>query len=73
MSTTDVAAIVPAIREAAETDAIWFLGTLSMIKASRESTDGHMAVVEMLAPRASARRCTCTAAKTNGSTSSRVR
>ena len=50
MSTTDVAAIVPAIREAAETDAIWFLGTLSMIKASRESTDGHMAVVEMLAP-----------------------
>ena len=50
MSTTDVAAIVPAIREAAEIDAIWFLGTLSMIKASRESTDGHMAVVEMLAP-----------------------
>lgn len=51
MSATDVvAAIVPTTGDAGETEAIWFLGTLSMIKASKESTDGHMAVVEMLAP-----------------------
>ena len=51
MSATDVVTpIAPAVPETDRADAIWFLGTLSMVKASKESTDGHMAVVEMLAP-----------------------
>jgi mannose-6-phosphate isomerase-like protein (cupin superfamily) len=51
VSATDVATPTSAIaRETGESDAIWFLGTLSIIRASQESTDGHMAVVEMLAP-----------------------
>lgn len=50
VSATDVVAATVNTGEAGETDAIWFLGTLSMVKASKESTDGHMAVIEMLAP-----------------------
>ena len=51
MSATDVATPTSAIAsETDESDAIWFLGTLSMVKASKASTDGHMAVIEMLAP-----------------------
>jgi quercetin dioxygenase-like cupin family protein len=50
VSATDVASVVPTTRETGETEAIWFLGTLSLVKASKESTDGRMAVVEMLAP-----------------------
>jgi len=51
MSATDVVTpILRAARDTGETEVIWFLGTLSMVKASKESTDGHMAVIEMLAP-----------------------
>ena len=51
MSATDVATPTSAIAsETDESDAIWFLGTLSMVRASKESTNGHMAVIEMLAP-----------------------
>lgn len=34
-----------------EGDAYWFLGALATIKASTESTGGHVAVIEHLAPR----------------------
>ncbi len=49
MSATEV---VPPIAATGTHDgeAIWFLGTLSLVKASQESTDGHMAVIEMIAP-----------------------
>jgi quercetin dioxygenase-like cupin family protein len=50
VSATHVTAVVPTARKAGETGAIWFLGTLSVVKASEESTNGHMAVVEMVAP-----------------------
>jgi quercetin dioxygenase-like cupin family protein len=51
MSATDVGeAVVSTTGEPGEKDAIWFLGTLSMVKASKESTNGRMAVVEMIAP-----------------------
>jgi mannose-6-phosphate isomerase-like protein (cupin superfamily) len=49
VSATEFAA-VPTVGETRETEAIWFLGTLSLVKASKESTDGRMALVEMLAP-----------------------
>ena len=49
MSATEV---VPPIAATGtyEGEAIWFLGTLSLVRASKESTDGHMAVIEMIAP-----------------------
>lgn len=50
VSTTDVVAAAPATGQTSETEAIWFLGTLSLVKASKESTDGQLALVEMLAP-----------------------
>jgi mannose-6-phosphate isomerase-like protein (cupin superfamily) len=51
VSATDVVtATVPTIGETEESEAIWFLGTLSIVKASRDSTAGHMAVIETLAP-----------------------
>ncbi len=51
MSATDVVMPpLPTAQEQGETEAIWFLGTLAVVKASNESTDGHMAVIEMLAP-----------------------
>lgn len=31
-------------------DAIWFLGVLATIKASKETSDGRVAVIEHLAP-----------------------
>jgi len=34
-----------------EGEALWFLGVLATIKASRETTDGRLAVIEHLAPR----------------------
>ena len=33
-----------------EGEALWFLGVLATIKASRETTDGRVAVIEHLAP-----------------------
>ncbi len=48
MSTT---AVSPIALQAAEGEALWFLGALATIKASREATDGRVAVVEVLAPR----------------------
>lgn len=46
-STIDVTPI--ALREG-EGEALWFLGTLATIKASSETTDGRVAVIEHLAP-----------------------
>jgi quercetin dioxygenase-like cupin family protein len=34
-----------------EHEAVWFLGTLGIVKASAETTGGQMAVLEQLAPR----------------------
>lgn len=48
MSTT---AVSPIALQPAEGEALWFLGALATIKASRETTDGRVAVVEVLAPR----------------------
>jgi quercetin dioxygenase-like cupin family protein len=51
MSATDVAiASLPTVEEPGDAEAIWFLGNLVLVRASRESTGGRMAVVEMLAP-----------------------
>ena len=36
-----------------EGEALWFLGTLAVIKASAETTGGRVAVIEHLAPRGS--------------------
>ena len=48
MSTT---AVSPITLQATEGEAIWFLGALATIKASGDTTDGRVAVVEVLAPR----------------------
>jgi len=55
-----------------EGEALWFLGFLVTIKASSETTDGRVAVMEHLAPRVPARRCTSTTTRTSGSTSPRA-
>jgi len=49
-ATDVVTPILPLAQELDEPEAIWFLGTLALVRASKESTDGHMAVIEMLAP-----------------------
>jgi quercetin dioxygenase-like cupin family protein len=36
-----------------EHEAVWFLGTLGIVKASSETTGGQVAVIEQLAPRGS--------------------
>jgi quercetin dioxygenase-like cupin family protein len=48
MSTT---AVSPITLQATEGEAIWFLGALATIKASGDTTNGRVAVVEVLAPR----------------------
>ncbi|HEY7602838.1 MAG TPA: quercetin 2,3-dioxygenase [Gaiellaceae bacterium] len=48
MSTT---AVSPIALQAGEGEALWFLGALTTIKASGDTTDGRVAVVEVLAPR----------------------
>jgi quercetin dioxygenase-like cupin family protein len=47
MSTT---AVSPIALQAGEGESFWFLGALTTIKASGDTTDGRVAVVEVLAP-----------------------
>jgi hypothetical protein len=55
-----------------EGEALWFLGSLVTLKAADETTDGRVAVLEHYSPRGSGSPCTCTAARTSGSTSPKV-
>jgi quercetin dioxygenase-like cupin family protein len=48
MSTT---AVSPIALQAGEGEALWFLGALTTIKASGDTTGGRVAVVDVLAPR----------------------
>lgn len=53
LSTDAVPAVAPIARQAGEGEALWFLGVLATIKASTETTDGRVAVIEHLGPRGS--------------------
>ena len=44
------AVISPIALQRDEGEVIWFLGVLAVIKASGETTDGHVAIIETLAP-----------------------
>jgi quercetin dioxygenase-like cupin family protein len=50
MSAVANAALSPIALPAGEGEALWFLGTLAVIKASTETTGGRVAVIEHLAP-----------------------
>src|SRR5438034_7187670 len=50
MSATVPTAVDPIAFRQDEGEALWFLGVLATIKASRETTDGRVAVIEHLAP-----------------------
>jgi quercetin dioxygenase-like cupin family protein len=43
----------PIALQAGEGEALWFLGTLATIKASRETTNGRVGILEQRAPRGS--------------------
>ena len=46
-------AVAPIVAKPGEGEALWFLGVLATIKASAETTDGVVAVIEHLAPQGS--------------------
>jgi mannose-6-phosphate isomerase-like protein (cupin superfamily) len=48
--TSPAAAASPIALRANEGEALWFMGALATIKASSETTDGQVAVIELLAP-----------------------
>ena len=50
MSATASTALSPVALHKDEGEALWFLGVLATIKASRETTEGRVAVIEHLAP-----------------------
>jgi quercetin dioxygenase-like cupin family protein len=50
MSATATTAVSPIALRQDEGEALWFLGVLATIKASAETTDGRVAVIEHLAP-----------------------
>ena len=50
MSATAPTAVNPIALRQDEGEALWFLGVLATIKASSETTDGRVAVIEHLAP-----------------------
>ena len=50
MSTTESTAVSPIALRQDEGEGLWFLGALATIKASAETTDGRVAVIEHLAP-----------------------
>src|SRR5947199_10694335 len=50
MSATAPTAVNPIAFHQDEGEALWFLGVLATVKASRETTDGRAAVIEHLAP-----------------------
>jgi quercetin dioxygenase-like cupin family protein len=51
MSTTDSASLAPIALQRDDGEALWFLGVLATIKASAETTDGRVAVIDHFAPR----------------------
>ena len=53
MSTTANTALSPIALRQDEGESIWFLGVLATIKASAETTDGRVAVIDHLAPEGS--------------------
>src|SRR5436309_7824448 len=50
MSATAGTAVNPIALRQDEGESLWFLGVLATIKASSETTDGRVAVIEHLAP-----------------------
>jgi quercetin dioxygenase-like cupin family protein len=52
-TSTDTPPIAPIALAADEGEALWFIGSLTTIKASGESTAGRVAVIEHLSPRGS--------------------
>ena len=68
MSTPGSPSLAPIALKRDEGDALWAFGGLAVIKTSREANDGRVFVVEMLAPGELAHHCTCTIARTSGST-----
>lgn len=50
MSVSQARAITPIALQRDEGEAFWFLGVLAIIKATGETTDGRVAVIEHLAP-----------------------
>jgi quercetin dioxygenase-like cupin family protein len=50
VSTTTGTTLDPIALARDEGEALWFLGTLAIIKASSDTTDGRVAVIEHLAP-----------------------
>src|SRR2546423_1761501 len=50
MSATASTALDPVALHKDEGEALWFLGVLATVKASSETTDGRVAVIEHLAP-----------------------
>jgi quercetin dioxygenase-like cupin family protein len=50
MSTADGDPIAPIALQREEGEALWFMGTLGVIKASAKTTAGRVAVIEQLAP-----------------------
>jgi quercetin dioxygenase-like cupin family protein len=53
MTTTPTTPTAPIALQPDEGEALWFLGVLATIKATAESTNGRVAVIEHLAPRGS--------------------
>ena len=53
MTVTASTHVAPITYQPDEGEALWFLGILATIKASAETTDGRVAVIEHLAPRGS--------------------
>lgn len=51
MSTSASPPVAPIALQADDGEALWFLGVLATIKASAETTDGSVAVIEHFAPR----------------------
>jgi quercetin dioxygenase-like cupin family protein len=49
MSSAAATAVAPIALHEGEGEALWFLGTLATVKASSETTDGRVAVIEQLA------------------------
>ena len=72
MSASPIPSVAPIALQPGEGEALWFLGVLVTIKSSAETTNGRVAVTEISRRRATARRCTSTATRTSGSTSSRA-
>jgi quercetin dioxygenase-like cupin family protein len=50
MTTTPIPSVAPIALQPGEGDARWFLGALGTIKASAETTDGQLAVLEFVWP-----------------------